>query len=184
MVRNELATERVCTQCQRTKPVTNFRRVRTGSERRRNQCNDCNTRYMRRFRANKRLNRLRRGITPISWSSARPRDIELAITMMIKSFGGLARFCCEWKLAIEDATQNGDHKFALQSFSAIARLTAICSSLNQESDLADLSDNELSDYLSDVLVQQMASQPDRAVTMFKEMGWELRPLDDREMALS
>ncbi len=59
----------------------------------------------------------------------------------------------------------------------------MCANFQQDSGVADLSDDELSDYEFDVVVQHMANQPERAVEIFETLGWELRPSADHEMAV-
>ena len=55
------------------------------------------------------------------------------------------------------------------------RLTEVCSNRDKDDDIVALTDEQLRDYHFDVLLQEMANQPERAVELFELMGWKLTP---------
>ena len=168
---------KLCTTCWETKPVTDFRRAKRGSDKLRRNCRTCYNSYMRQFRREKRHKTVTSLVRQMVRPSTRTREVKAIVTIMIQHLGGLERFTQTWKEALDAAVRTGDHRFSLQHFFAVCRLVQFVGEMEskQQTPVDDLTDKDIEQELSQLVRQQVAADPTMAVGALAELGWKVVP---------
>lgn len=172
---------RRCKHCSQLQPTTEFRRVRTGQERRHTVCRECRKRLRReetRLRREKRTHRYAQCVNRLA-AEEKFNAITQVTAQMISHFRGLDGFVQTWKAAVDTAAQNGKTRVVCNSLLAIANLVIARSSLQAGVDpLAQFGDEELHRQFERVAMRVVMQHPELAVRAGRQLGWAITPLND------
>ena len=185
--------EKTCNKCGHTKPIDDFPFRDRANNLRRAECSRCVADYQSEYRGGKRKQDLKQYVTDLATDPTDPAHFgaptrtEAVLTAMLTRFGGLERFANDWFEFIRLAVAAGKHHVAQRSIEAIIRLIELTdrSKAVQEGDPDDKTDEELEEYLRDMMIRQLWRQPEIAAVIIEELGGTVElppePLAEEEL---
>jgi hypothetical protein len=177
---NDIActTLRRCKHCSQLRPITEFRRMRTGQERRHTVCRECRKRLRReetRLQREKIAHRYAQRVNRLA-AEEKYNAIMAVTTEMIARFQGLDGFVQCWKAAVDAAAKKGKDHLVCRSLLAVANLATTCSVLQATANPSgQVDDEDLRRQFEEIAVRVIAQHPELALRAALKLGWELRP---------
>lgn len=163
---------KLCRHCCEEKPLTEFRRRRTGSEDRHAACNSCRNQQARETYAQRRSkkngNLIAAAMRKLK-GAASYAEVEYFVGSMVDAFGGVQGF-------VVAAWEHFDRAPAgrkLEFFMAMQRLIEL--SQPPEPDLDSLSDDELEEVFARQVAELLEAQPEVAAGVLRSQGWSVEP---------
>ena len=163
---------KLCRHCCEEKPLTEFRRRRTGSEDRHAQCNSCRNRKQREQYALQRAKTngdlVAKAMRKLK-GAATYAEVEYFIGSMIEVFGGVQGFAqATWKcFGVAPPGRK------LEFFMAMQR--AIELSQPPEPDVDAMSDDELDEVFTKQVSELLTENPHVAADALRVLGWSVEP---------
>jgi len=147
---------RICIKCGVERPLSEFRRRRSGTEHRHHDCRRCFNEYARERRATRRRKLIGQGVREIKNPRTSPRKVKLVLAAMMRQFGGLSGFVTTWKEQFDHAAATKPaSKGVWDSIRAINRMAEIADEYQRRWDVSDLSDEELAEALAGVVHEEV-----------------------------
>jgi len=168
---------RLCRDCLRVKPITEFRRRYRGESTRLHRCRSCHNESERIRRVERRVERnndtIAKFVTRLK-NAQTPKQVELLCGAMIQRFGGMEGLFAAWVRQVEAAqsAQPGSKK-VLDFYQAIFRMIEYCNS--GQRDLAEISDEDLQGEIMESCKQLIRQHPEVAVEAAEQIGWTVIP---------
>jgi hypothetical protein len=169
-----ISATKVCTKCFRVRPLSEFRRIRSGQERRHPQCRDCRNEYERGRAKRQRDKAVYKYADAVRTNEDDARKLLAATREIFERFRGLEGFGKAWQAAYREAEREGKTYLCVRMLEATMYLTATASELQQEN-TRTMSDEDLQASVlrnTAVLIRRF---PQIAVEAARELGWQVVP---------
>jgi len=168
---------RLCRDCLRVKPISEFRRRYRGESTRLHRCRSCHNESERIRRVERRVERnndtIAKFVTQLK-NAQTPKQVELLCGAMIQRFGGVEELFAAWVQQFEAArvAQPGSKK-VLDFYQAILRMIEYCDA--NRPNLAEVSDHDLEDEIIEGCKQLIRQHPEVAIDAAEQIGWTVIP---------
>ena len=172
----DAADSRLCSQCVKSKPITDFRRRSRDGTDRLSQCRDCHNQAEANRRSAKRANQINRRTAQCLRQISDERDnarLQLLTGVMMQQVGGVEGLFSDWVDFHIRAMESRGYAAAFRSFEALGRMLLYCEQTRPKPDDMELED--LEGELSARLTRAIQQNPKIAVDDLRELGWTVIP---------
>ena len=163
-----------CGSCRELKPLSEFRRVRRGQQRRRPECRACHNKSVREHSRRRRYKELCNTLLPLARKSARAGMTEWAVGHLVAAYGGVEGFVDAWRDAIDFARQQGETLLPLRSYQLVLEVLSKHHERLESVEFDTMSEAELKDFILGHLADRLCEHPSIIVAAARAQGWKVK----------
>ena len=166
-MKTESESSRHCSACHQSKPLTDFRRRRAGSEHRHWTCRRCHARHEREREKAKRCGkaiRLAKNFIDVD----HPDTVQYLSASVVQSMGGIRRFAAVFREAIDEASRRGNHATVCRTILGLVSLMA-----HSQPKVEELSDRQLEATIRRSLIDLISEDPEIVIMAAEGLGWKV-----------